>query len=251
MRTQACRRLLAFVCAETDVRMHEQALSGGGKSEKASFFGSFSRPATTPKPGAGVLEEREDDVIVVGDDVPLTSHVALDKGIEPAGAGPTGLDPRSLPAQASDLAHADSPDPGPCARSKSPSRERKLAPHRRKRVFIDSEEDEEDEGGVDAGDDVDCSQVQAGATEEVQGEGMEGTVGKWQAQPGMPSALATSAASAGAVLPAIAASSSSARSSLSPPLRAGGDSEGGRGRKHSKLQLRKAGVVMTQESTLS
>ena len=230
--------------------MNTQALSGAGKSEKASFFGSFSRPATTPKPGAGVLEGREDDVIVVGDDDALTSHVALDKGIEPAGAGPTGLDPRSVPAHASDLAHAHSPDPGPCARSKSPSRERKLAPHRRKRVFIDSEEDEEDEGGVDAGDDVDCSQVQAGATEEVQEEGMEGTVGKWQAQPGMPSALATSAASAGAVLPAIAASSS-ARSSLSPPMRAGGDSEGGRGRKHSKLQLRKAGVVMTQESTLS
>ena len=232
------------------MRMHTQALSGGGKSEKASFFGSFSRPATTPKPGARVLEESEDNVIVVGDDVALTSHVALDKGIEPAGAGPTGLDPRSVPAHASDLAHADSPDPGPCARPKSPSRERKLAPHRRKRVFIDSEENEEDEGGVDAGDDVDCSQVQAGATEEVQGEGMEGTVGKWQAQPGMPSALATSAASGSAVLPAIAASSS-ARSSLSPPMRAGGDSEGGRGRKHSKLQLRKAGVVMTQESTLS
>ena len=250
MLTQARRRLLAFVCAETDMRMHTQALSGGGKSEKASFFASFSRPATTPKPGAGVLEEREDDVIVVGDDVALTSHVALDKGIEPAGAGPTGLDPRSVPAHASDLAHADSPDPGPCARPKSPSRERKLAPHRRKRVFIDSEENEEDEGGVDAGDDVDCSQVQAGATEEVQEEGMEGTVRKWQAQPGMPSALATSAASGSAVLPAIAASSS-ARSSSSPPMRAGGDSEGGRGRKHSKLQLRKAGVVMTQESTLS
>ena len=250
MLTQARRRLLAFVCAETDMRMHTQALSGGGKSEKASFFGSFSRPATTPKPGAAVLEEREDDVIVVGDDGTLTSHVALDKGIEPAGAGPTGLDPRSVPAHASDLAHADSPDPGPCARPKSPSRERKLAPHRRKRVFIDSEENEEDEGGVDAGDDVDCSQVQAGATEEVQEEGMEGTVRKWQAQPGMPSALATSAASGSAVLPAIAASSS-ARSSSSPPMRAGGDSEGGRGRKHSKLQLRKAGVVMTQESTLS
>ena len=217
--------------------MNTQALSGAGKSEKASFFGSFSRPATTPKPGAGVLEGREDDVIVVGDDDALTSHVALDKGIEPAGACPAGLDLRSVPAQHSDFfANADSPDPGPCARSNSPSRERKLAPHRRKRVFIDSEEDE---GGLDAGDDVDGSHVLAGAREQGQEEGMEGTVRKWQAQPGMLSALATSAASGGAVLPAIAASSS-ALSSSSPPLRARGDSEGGRGRKHSKLQLRKA-----------